>query len=63
MSTTSTPVYVDPCPRCYSIPCRCYTAPQTATRVDPYFVYERIAAALERIASAMESNQDSGRPS
>lgn len=33
-----------------------------ATRVDPYFVYERIASALERIAAAMEaSNQDSSR--
>lgn len=28
------------------------------TRVDPYFVYERIATALERIASALEQNTD-----
>ena len=57
MSVTSTPIYTDPCPRCYSIPCRC---PQTAVRIDPYFVYERIAAALERIADAMEA-QNTGK--
>lgn len=28
------------------------------TRLDPYFVHERIAEALERIASALESNQE-----
>lgn len=59
MSTTA-PIG-DLCQKCYSTPCRCfgYLPPEpVATRLDPYFVYERIAAALERIAAAMESNQE-----
>lgn len=61
--STSAPCGDHLCPRCFSIPCRCFGTTPQPQPLPPYidpFVLIRIAVALERISDALAGEGQNG---